>query len=175
ETRALPQTSAIMLSCHSELPAPRSIAADSNRRPPHLMNQFDHEDQHAPLSYHGAWRIVWLVFLLVIIWFILRSLQPVILLFALVFLMAMVLNPIVVWLHKYRIPRFVSVILLMLVLVAITTTIIVFAIPPLARQGQELLRNAPNIWHGIRLRIESLSRNYPAVREALPPTEEIAG
>jgi len=81
----------------------------------------------------------------------------------------------VVWLHKYRIPRFVSVILLMLVLVAITTTIIVFAIPPLARQGQELLRNAPNIWHGIRLRIESLSRNYPAVREALPPTEEIAG
>jgi len=139
------------------------------------MKEPEHEDQHAPLSYHGAGRIVWLVFLLIIVWVILRALQPVILLFALVFLMAMVLNPIVVWLHKYRIPRFVSVILLMLVLVAITTTIIVFAIPPLARQGQELLRNAPNIWHGIRLRIESLSRNYPAVREALPPTEEIAG
>jgi hypothetical protein len=46
------------------------------------MEQPDHEDQHAPLSYHGAWRIVWLVFLLVIIWLILRSLQPVILLFA---------------------------------------------------------------------------------------------
>src|SRR5947208_12637010 len=139
------------------------------------MNGSHRDDPHAPLSYHGALRVVWLIFFLFIAWLILRALQPVILFFALVFLIAMVLNPIVVWLHKYRIPRFVSVILLMLVLVAITTTIIVFAIPPLARQGQELLRNAPNIWHGIRLRIESLSRNYPAVREALPPTEEIAG
>ncbi|PYL08674.1 MAG: hypothetical protein DME33_06715 [Verrucomicrobia bacterium] len=139
------------------------------------MNEPVPENQYAPLSYHGAWRIVWLVFLLIILWLILRALQPVILLFALVFLIAMVLNPIVVWLHKHHIPRFVSVILLMLALVAVATTIIVFAIPPLARQGQELLRNAPNIWHGIRLRIESLTRNYPGVRAALPPTEEIAG
>ncbi len=89
----------------------------------------DHENQHAPLSYHGAWRIVWLVFLLVIVWLILRALQPVILLFALVFLLGMVLNPIVVWLEKHHVPRFVSVILLMLALMAVTTTIIVFAIP----------------------------------------------
>ena len=85
----------------------------------------DHENQHAPLSYHGAWRIVWLVFLLIIVWLILRALQPVILLFALVFLLAMVLNPIVGWLDKHHVPRFVSVILLMLALIAVTTTIIV--------------------------------------------------
>jgi len=135
----------------------------------------DHENQHAPLSYHGAWRIVWLVFLLVIVWLILRALQPVILLFALVFLLGMVLNPIVVWLEKHHVPRFVSVILLMLALMAVTTTIIVFAIPPLARQTQELVRNAPSVWQGIRIRIESLTLNYPAVREALPRTDEIAG
>jgi putative permease len=135
----------------------------------------EHENQHAPLSYHGARRIVWLVFLLVIVWLILRALQPVILLFALVFLLAMVLNPIVVWLEKHHVPRFVSVILLMLALIAITTTIIVFAIPPLARQTQELVRSAPSMWHGIRIRIESLTLNYPAVREALPRTDEIAG
>jgi predicted PurR-regulated permease PerM len=99
----------------------------------------DHENQHAPLSYHGAWRIVWLVFLLVIVWLILRALQPVILLFALVFLLAMVLNPIVVWLERHHVPRFVSVILLMLALVAVTATIMIFAIPPLARQTQELV------------------------------------
>src|SRR5207245_5313907 len=50
---------------------------------PLVMNEPDHENQHAPLSYHGAWRIVWLVSLLVIVWLILRALQPVILLFAL--------------------------------------------------------------------------------------------
>ncbi len=138
------------------------------------MNETDRENQHAPLSYHGAWRIVWLVFLLVIVLVILRALQPVILLFALVFLLAMVLNPIVVWLQKHHIPRFVSVILLMLALVAITTTIIVFAIPPLTRQTQELVRSAPSVWQGIRVRIESLTKSYPAVRDALPRSDEIA-
>jgi len=135
----------------------------------------DHENQHAPLSYYGARRIVWLVFLLIIVWLILRGLQDVILLFALVFLLAMVLNPIVVWLEKRHVPRFVSVILLILTLVAITATIVIFAIPPLARQTQELVRSAPTVWQGIRIRIESLTKNYPAVREALPRTEEIAG
>ena len=139
------------------------------------MKESNHEDEHAPLSYHGACRIVWLVFLLVILWLIARTLQPVILLFALVFLLAMVLNPIVVWLQNHHIPRFASVILLMLALVAVTATITVFAIPPLARQTQELVRNAPSVWQGIRTHIESLTRNYPAVRDALPRTEEIAG
>ncbi len=139
-----------------------------------VMNEPEHEDQHAPLSYHGAWRIVWLIFFLFIVWLILRALQPVILLFALVFLVAMVLNPIVVWLHKHGVPRFASVILLMLALIALTTTIIVFAIPPLTSQMQELLRSAPKLAQGLQTRIESLTRSYPAVREALPATDEIA-
>jgi predicted PurR-regulated permease PerM len=139
------------------------------------MKESDHDDQHAPLSYYGARRTVWLVFLLVIVWLILRALQDVILLFALVFLLAMVLNPIVVSLEKRRVPRFVSVILLILSLIAITTTIVVFAIPPLARQTQELVRSAPTVWQGIRARIESVTLNYPTIREALPRTDEIAG
>ena len=138
------------------------------------MKESDHENQYAPLSYYGARRVVWLVFLLIIIWLVLRSLQPVILLFALVFLLAMVLNPIVVWLHKHGVPRFASVMLLMLALIALTTTIIVFAIPPLTSQMQELLRSAPKLAQGLQTRIESLTRSYPAVREALPATDEIA-
>ncbi len=139
------------------------------------MKEPHREDPYAPLSYHGAWRIVWLIFSLLIIWLILRSLQPVILIFALVFLVAMVLNPIVVWLHKHRVPRFASVILLVLALIALTTTIIVFAIPPLSSQMQELLRSAPRLAQGLQNRIEALTRSYPAVRQALPHTDEIAG
>ena len=139
------------------------------------MNEPHYEDQDAPLSYRGARRIVWLVFLLVVLWLILRALEPIILLFALVFLLAMVLNPIVVWLQKHHIPRFIGVILVMLALFAVTTTIVLFAIPPLTRQSQELVRSAPNVWQGIRVRIESLTKNYPEVREALPRTDEIAG
>jgi predicted PurR-regulated permease PerM len=162
---ALRHRTAFTFSCHSEL----------TTRTSHFVAQPDHQNEHAPLSYHGAWRIVWLVFLLVIIWLILRSLEPVILLFALVFLLAMVLNPIVVWLHKFHIPRFVSVILLVLALIAIVGTIVLFAIPPLARQTQELMHSAPGVWQNIRTRIESLTENYPTVREALPGTDEIAG
>ena len=55
------------------------------------MNETHREDPHAPLSYYGARRIVWLIFFVFIIWLILRALQPVILLFALVFLLAMCL------------------------------------------------------------------------------------
>jgi predicted PurR-regulated permease PerM len=112
---------------------------------------------------------------LFIVWLILRALEPIILLFALVVLLAMVLNPIVVWLQKHRMPRFISVILLMLALFAVTSTIILFAIPPLTRQTQELVRSAPSLWQGIRVRIESLTKNYPEVRQALPPEDEIAG
>ena len=125
------------------------------------MKEPDHEDEHAPLSYHGAWRIVWLVFLLFIVWLILRTLQPVILLFALVFLLAMVLNPIVVWLQKHHVPRFVSVILLMLALVAVTSTIVLFAVPPLTQQTQELVRSTPRVLarhsHPHRIAHEKLS------------------
>src|SRR6267154_1717121 len=138
------------------------------------MDETHREDPHAPLSYHGARRIVWLIFFLFIAWLILRALQPVILLFALVLLIAMVLNPIVVWLHKHHLPRFVGVILLMLALIALTTTVIVFAIPPLTNQMQELLRSAPKLAQGLQTRIESLTRSYPAVREALPRSDEIA-
>src|SRR5258708_18396537 len=98
------------------------------------MNETDRENPHAPLSYYGARRIVWLVFFVFVIWLILRALQPVILLFALVFLLAMVLNPIVVCLQKHRVPRFVGVMLVMLALIAFTTTVILFAIPPLSLQ-----------------------------------------
>src|SRR5262249_46790985 len=139
------------------------------------MDQANHENQYAPLSYHGAWRIVWLICLLVIVFLIVRALEPVILLFALVFLLAMVLNPIVVWLQKHHVPRFAGVVLLILALIAVTTTITLFAIPPLTRQTHELVRSAPRVWQGISIRIESLTRNYPEVRDVLPRTDEIAG
>ena len=127
------------------------------------MNETHREDPRAPLSYYGARRIVWLVFFAFIIWLILRALQPVILLFALVLLLAMVLNPIVVWLQKHRVPRFLGVILVMLALIAVTTTIILFAIPPLTRQLEELMHSAPNMWQGIRTRIEALTTSGAAV------------
>jgi putative permease len=132
-------------------------------------------DEHRPLTYFGARRIVLLVLLLVIAWTILSSLRSVFLLFAIVFLLAMVLNPLVNWLEKHRIPRILSVVLVIIALIAVAVTVLLFAVPPLAAQVQELIHNWPSIWQGIRTRIDSLAKSYPSVRDALPQTDEIAG
>ena len=132
-------------------------------------------DEHRPLTYVGVRRIVLFVLLLVIAWTILSSLRSVFFLFAIVFLLAMVLNPLVNWLEKHRIPRILSVALVLLALVAVAVTVVLFAVPPLAVQVQELIHNWPSIWQGIRTRMDSLAKSYPAVRDALPQTDEIAG
>ena len=132
-------------------------------------------DEHKPLTYIEARRIVLLVLLLVIGWTILSSLRSVFLLFAIVFLLAMVLNPLVNWLEKRRIPRILSVALVLLALIAVAVTVLLFAVPPLAAQVQELIHNWPSIWQGIRTRMDSLAKSYPAARAALPQTDEIAG
>ena len=139
------------------------------------MNKPDHENHSAPLSYRGAGRIVGLIVLVVIGWFVLRSLQSVLLLFAIVFLLAMVLNPIVVWLEARRIPRVAGVILLLIGLLALATLLAAFAIPPIMDQLQELVRRAPEAWNSIRTRLDLLAQRYPSVATAVPEADEIAG
>ena len=130
-------------------------------------------DQNTPLSYRGARQLLGLIVLLVIIAFILRALESVLLLFAIVFLVAMVLNPIVVWLQRHRFPRGLAVALVLLGLLVVIATVVLFAIPPLARQLNSLVQNTPQVWDGIRARMDALGQKYPAVRDALPQTDEI--
>jgi putative permease len=139
------------------------------------MKEPAHENHSAPLSYRGAGRIVGLVVLVVIGWFVLRSLQSVLLLFAIVFLLAMVLNPIVVWLEARRIPRVAGVILLLIGLLVLATLLAAFAIPPIMDQFQELVRRAPEAWNSIRTRLDLLAQRYPSVATAVPEADEIAG
>jgi putative permease len=135
----------------------------------------DEKNDHAALTYRGARRIVGLVALLYVIWVVLQALQTIVLLFAVVFLLAIVLNPAVVWLEKHRIPRIASVALVIFALIAVVVTITLFAIPPLANQVEGLIRSAPSAWQNIRTRMTSLAQSYPTVRDALPQTDEIAG
>ena len=72
----------VSISVHSWLQRRSTLALRS--RPSLIMNETHREDPHAPLSYYGARRIVSLIFFIFIIWLMLRALQPVILLFALV-------------------------------------------------------------------------------------------
>ena len=134
----------------------------------------DQPDEQTSLTYRGARRIVGLVLLLLVLWMVLHALQSIVLLFALVFLVAAVLNPVVVWLEKHRIPRVAAVAIVVIALIAVVVTVVVFAIPPVATQVQGLIKSAPTTWQNIRTRMTSLAQTYPSVKEALPQTDEIA-
>ena len=138
------------------------------------MNQAEPATDDQRLTYRGARRILGLVVLLIIGWFIFRRLQSLLLLFAIVFPIAMVLNPIVVWLQRHRVPRGLGVALILLALVLLAGTLAIVAIPPLTNQVEGLVRRAPDLWHAIRSRFEALAMRYPSIAATLPQTDEIA-
>jgi len=133
----------------------------------------DHMKDREPPDFLAARRIVGLVVLLLIAWFLLRSLRGVVLLFAIVFVVAMVLNPIVGWLQLRGVPRVAGVIVLLIGLLAVTTMLAVVAGPPIISQLHDLGQRAPNVWHNIHARLDSSAKDYPALAGLVPTTDEI--
>ena len=133
----------------------------------------EHSDNRTALTFGGARRIVGLILLLVILWAFLRELKSIVLLFAIVFLLAIVLNPAVVWLERHHIPRILSVVLVIVGLVAVVVILSIFAIPPVGREVEDLVRNAPTLWQNIWGRFTSLAQSHPALNAALPQTDEV--
>ena len=117
-------------------------------------NPQQQHDETGPFTYRDARRLLVLIVLLIAAWIVLSSLVPVLLLFGIVILLAMVLNPVVVRLERRRVPRPVSVALVLLGLLAIATLIIAVAVPIFADQLQTLVRRAPGAWQSIRTRVE---------------------
>src|ERR1041384_5693697 len=107
------------------------------------MDPPNHSD--LPLTYRATRRVVGLVVLVALAWLVVRSLRTILLLFAIVFLIAMVLNPIVVWLERRRVPRGLGVALILLALVILAAILAIVAIPPLIAQVEGLVRRAPDL------------------------------
>src|SRR5437660_567012 len=76
-------------------------------------------DELGPFTYRDARCLLVLMVFLIAAWIVLSSLVPVLLLFGIVILLAMVLNPVVVWLERHHVPRAISVALVLLRLSAI--------------------------------------------------------
>ena len=133
------------------------------------------DDTDAPLTYRAARRVVGLVLLLAVAWYVVRSLRAILLLFAIVFLVAMVLNPLVVWLQRRRVPRGLGVALILLGLIVFAGILALVAIPPLVNQAEELVRRAPDLWRSIRGQFDAWAIRYPSVAARLPQADEIAG
>ncbi len=131
-------------------------------------------DKHGPFTYHDARRLLILIVLLIVGWLLLRALVPVLLLFGIVILLAMVLNPLVVYLAERRIPRPAGVGLVLIALAATAILVVAVAVPTFADQLQLLIRRAPGAWQSIRGHIADFASRYPALQNALPQADQIA-
>jgi predicted PurR-regulated permease PerM len=134
----------------------------------------DEEDNRRGFNYRDGRRLLILVVLLIVTWMLLHALVPVLLLFGIVILLAMVLNPLVVKLERHRVPRGVGVALVLVALAALLVLIVAVAVPTFADQWQLLIRRAPGAWQGIRARMAEYTQRYPALQNALPQADQIA-
>jgi predicted PurR-regulated permease PerM len=113
-------------------------------------------------------RVVLLIFALVSFWQLSHQLVEILLMFAMVFLLAVILNSVVVTLEKRGVRRGLAVGLIMLCFmggVALGGWLIV---PPALRQANQLVAKAPTYWKTIRSRVGQLEDSYPALKGLVP-------
>ena len=131
-------------------------------------------DEHDPFTYRDARRLLVLIVLLIAGWLLLRALVPVLLLFGIVILLAMVLNPLVIALERRRVPRPIGAALVLIALAAIAVLVVAVAVPTFTNELQSLIQRLPGAWQSIRGQIADFAERYPALQNALPQADQIA-
>ena len=131
-------------------------------------------DEHSPFTYRDARRLLVLIVLLIAGWLLLRALVPVLLLFGIVILLAMVLNPLVIALERRRVPRPIGTALVLIALAAIAVLVVAVAVPTFTNELQSLIQRLPGAWQSIRGQIADFAERYPALQNALPQADQIA-
>ena len=127
-----------------------------------------------PLSYRDLRRWLGLIVLFAVVAIFVWALESVLLLFAVVFLIAMVLNPLVAALEKRGLKRVLAVALLLLAALAVVTLVLFLVVPPLLDQIGELARRAPEYAGHLRAHFDAFAQRYPVLQQAIPPVDQIA-
>jgi len=138
------------------------------------MTTADQRVHDGPFTYRDARRLLILIVILIAGWLLLRALVPVLLLFGIVILLAMVLNPLVVALERRRIPRPIGAAFVLIALAAIVVLVVAVAVPTFTNELQSLIQRLPDAWQSIRGHIGDFAERYPALQNALPQADQIA-
>src|SRR6266481_1136271 len=126
-----------------------------------------------PLTYTDLKRWLGLLVLLISAALLAWALKSILLLFVVVFLVAMVLNPIVAFLERRHIHRGLAVALLALVFAAVFTLALSFLIPPLLTQVDELIRKTPDAWNRVQAQLQAFGQRYPSIQQAIPEADKV--
>jgi putative permease len=131
------------------------------------------EVDRSPLTFTDLKRWLGLLVLLISAALLAWALKSILLLFSVVFLVAMVLNPIVAFLQRRRIHRGLAVALLALALVAVFALALSFLIPPLLTQVDELIRQTPKAWNRVQAQVQAFGQRYPSIQQAIPEADKV--
>lgn len=128
----------------------------------------DDNSAHRPLSYADLVRWFIIVALVVSGVALAFAIKETLLLFAIAFLIAMVLNPGVVLLERRGLQRGLAVALLIVVLFAVLALVVLLVVPPFSEQLQQLIEQIPGEWSQLYEQIQGWIKTYPALQQALP-------
>lgn len=131
------------------------------------------EGNDVPLTYADLKRWLRLLVLLILAACLAWVLKPILLLFAIVILLAMVLNPVIASLERKGIKRGLAVLLLAVIFVGVLALVFWLLIPPLLEQLNELIRRTPEYWNRLQTQAEAFSQRYPYIQNALPDAEKV--
>jgi len=126
-----------------------------------------------PLTYVDLKRWLGLLILLISGALLVWALKSILLLFAVVFLVAMVLNPIVAFLQRRRIHRGLAVALLALAFVAMAALALSFLIPPFLTQVDDLIRKTPDAFKRVQAQVLAFGQRYPSIQQSIPEADKI--
>jgi predicted PurR-regulated permease PerM len=121
-----------------------------------------------PLSYADLVRWFVIVALFALSAALAIAIKETLLLFAIAFLIAMVLNPAVSLLERRGLKRGLAVGLLIVGLVAIFALVVFLIAPPFFEQLQQLIEQVPGEWNRLYEQIQGLIKTYPALQQVLP-------
>lgn len=113
-------------------------------------------------------RVLLLGFGLVCLWQLSHALVDILLMFAMVFLVAVILNSVVVWLEKRGVRRSLAVAAIMLAFLGGAMFAGWKIVPPALQQANNLVKSAPGYWKKIQERASVLEERYPALHNVLP-------
>lgn len=105
--------------------------------------------------------------------FLIWTLESTLLLFATVFLLAMVLNPAIAFAERHGLKRPLAVGLLLVITLVLVTAALWFVVPALLDQLNELVRRAPQYAGSLRAQAEHLAQRYPVLQQAVPETSDL--
>lgn len=130
---------------------------------------------HRPFSYEDLRRFLFLVLTLFVLYWLVSSLARTLLLFVVVGFLAMVLNPLVVWLEKRGMRRVFAVLITMTGLLAVLVGVGFLVVPATVSQINQLVENRATYTESIENQFSAVIDRFPQIRDALPPELQESG